>query len=333
MTAWPCGIRLSVLRSVFLVLPLVLLGIATPGLALPANAQQGSITGSVVDGAGASIAGARVTLANREALSGPNGEFEFSGLNAGTLQLSIAAGGFASKTITAELAEGQSLLLPAVALAIDTFTTSIDVTQTQAEIAQVQIKAAEQQRLLGVVPNFFAEYDHDAVPLNTSQKFELTAKSWADPWAFVSSGVAAGIGHARNYRQGFGQGAQGYGKRYGASLLDHGTTLLLKKVVAPTIFKQDPRYFYRGTGTTSSRALYAVSRTLICRGDNRKDQFCYSNLVGRFGAGFITNYYYPPSSRERPGVILQNTGIGLGIEAAGFLFEEFIALKLTHKKR
>ena len=300
--------------------------------------QQGSIRGTVIDSSGASIAGAEVRLSldgrapDQETKSVDSGEFSFADVAAGSYRLSFSAAGFAVKTISGELPAGQTLSLPPTALDIDSISTAVTVTQTHAEIAQEQIKVEEQQRLLGVIPNFFTSFDPDVVPLNTKQKFELTGKSWLDPAAFVINGMVAGAWQHQNVRKEFGQGVQGYAKRYGASLADHGTGLLLEKTVMTTIFKQDPRYFYKGTGSYGSRALYAASRTLICRGDNKKNQLCYSSLLSRFAAGFITNYYYPAVDREKPGVILQNSASGIGFEALGFLFKEFASKKITFKR-
>jgi hypothetical protein len=82
--------------------------------------------------------------------------------------------------------------------------------------------------------------------------------------------MAAGVSQAQNTNKGFGQGAEGYAKRYGAAYADFATSLLLEKVALSTVFKQDPRYFYKGTGSNRSRFFYAVSRSVICQGDNRK---------------------------------------------------------------
>ncbi len=78
-------------------------------------------------------------------------------------------------------------------MVIDTLDTEVNVTQTTAEVAEAQIKVEEQQRLLGLVPNFFTSYDHDAAPLNAKQKLELTARTRLDPSAFVLKGIAAGV--------------------------------------------------------------------------------------------------------------------------------------------
>ena len=302
-------------------------------------AQQAALSGTVVDTAGASIANTRVLLsiggrtANQESLTDSSGAFLFADPGVGPYRLVFTAKGFATKTVTGELAAGQTLELSPTTLAIDALATEVNVTQTQVELAQAQIAVQERQRLLGVIPNFFASYDPDAAPLTTKQKLELTAKSWVDPSSFVIGGIIAGVWQAQNTHKGFGQGAQGYAKRYGASFVDYGTMLLLEKVVTPSIFKQDPRYFHKGTGSKGSRALYAVSRTFVCRGDNKKDQFCYSSLINRFGTGFVTNYYYPAADRDKSSVILRNSAIGIGGEALGYLFQEFVAKKITRTRK
>ena len=308
-------------------------------LALPsAFAQVANLAGTVVDASGATIARATVKLAlngrvpDQETVSADRGEFAFHNLPAGPWSLTFTAPGFGAKTLTGSLPPDEDLHLAPVTLTVDTLATAVNVSQTQTELAQAQIKVEERQRILGLVPNFFAAYDADAVPLNTKQKLELTAKAWVDPSSFIIGGVIAGVWQAQNSHKGFGQGAQGYAKRYGASFADYGTMLLLDKVVAPTLFKQDPRYFYKGTGSKPSRALYAVSRAFICRGDNRKDQFCYSSLLSRYGTGFATSYYYPAADRDKASVILRNSTIGIGGEMLGNLFQEFVARKLTRRR-
>jgi hypothetical protein len=269
---------------------------------------------------------------DEETQAGDSGEFSFSNVPAGAYRMTFTANGFAARTIQGELLAGQTLALPQTTLAIDRVVTEVSVTHTQDEGAQQQIKVEEQQRLVGVLPNFFVSYDPDAVPLNAGQKLQLSAKTWLDPSSFVINGIIAGVWQAENTHKGFGQGAEGYGKRYGASFADYGTALMLDKVVMTSIFKQDPRYFYRGTGTGPERALYAMSRTFVCRGDNKKDQLCYSSLIDHFGIGFVSKYYYPAADRDSNGVILRDAGIGLAVDAGFNLFQEFVARKITKKK-
>ncbi len=316
----------------------LLLCLAVTLLASSAFAQQGTIAGTVVDPTGSAVAHVRIrlTLADRapaqDAQSSESGRFSFSNVAPGPFLLSFTAEGFSTRTVPGELHAGENLELPPIALALGILTAAVNVSPaTQVEVAQEQIKAEEHQRLIGIFPNFLANYDRDAAPLIARQKLELTARTWLDPSAFAINGIIAAVWQAQNTHKGFGQGAQGYAKRYGASFADYGVSLLLANVAAPTVFRQDPRYFYKGAGSTRSRVFYAISRTMVCRGDNKIDQFCYSSFVARFGSGFVTNYFYPSADRDKASTILRNSAYGIGFDALGNLFQEFVARKLTRK--
>jgi len=197
-----------------------------------------------------------------------------------------------------------------------------------AEVAEKQIKEQEKQRVLGVVPNFYVSYVPDAVPLTPKQKFELAWKTTIDPVTFVIVGATAGFEQGLNQFSGYGQGAQGYGKRYGAAYADTITGTFIGGAVLPSLMKQDPRYFYKGTGTTRSRILYAIANSVICKGDNGRWQFNYSSILGGLASGGISNAYYPPKDRGA-GLVFENEGIGIGGTAVSNLIQEFLIPKLT----
>lgn len=302
-------------------------------------AQTATLSGTLVDATGAPVPDAliRLTLTETtpslETKSGPRGDFAFPHAPLGPYRLSFTAPGFAANSVTGELTAGQNAVLALTAFAIDPLKTTVNVTQTTAEIAQDEIKIATQQRIGGLIPNFFTVYNLDAAPLNSKQKLELAGRSLFDPATFVINGMIAGVGQAQNTNKGFGQGAQGYAKRYGAGFVSYGTGLVIEKVVLTTLTRQDPRYFVKGTGSGSSRALWAISRTVICRGDNKKFQFCYSSLANRFGTGFVTRNFFPASARDSNAVLLRSSAIGLGIEAIGNLFQEFLSKKATRRRK
>jgi hypothetical protein len=304
-----------------------------------AFAQQGTISGTVIDSSGASAERVQIKLSLdaggpvQETQSSERGDFSFSNVAPGKFHIAFAAQGFAETTVAGELHVGESLTLPRTALAVASLVTQVNVTETQVEIAEEQIKAEETQRFFGLAPNYFVTYNPDAVPFNTKQKFELAWKTFLDPASFVINGGIAGVGQAQNSYKGFGQGAQGYAKRYGAGFADYGTGLVLGNVVLPTVFRQDPRYFYKGTGSVRSRVLYAVSRSVICRGDNLKNQFCYSSVISNFGSTALSNLYYPAADRNSAGEIMELGAFGVGGDALNALFQEFVAKKLMRKKR
>jgi hypothetical protein len=214
-------------------------------------------------------------------------------------------------------------------MVLATNVTEVRVELSTIEIAQEQMKDEEKQRVLGVIPNFYVTYVPNAAPLTPKQKYNLAWKLNIDPVSFLSAGAVAGIQQARNEFSGYGQGVQGYAKRYGATYADFTISNFLGSAVFPSIFKQDPRYFYKGTGTTKARVLYALANAVICKGDNGHWQANYSGILGSLAAGGISNLYYPPSDRNGPALTFENTAIGIGSTAVFNLMQEFVLRKLT----
>ena len=266
---------------------------------------------------------------NRETLSGADGTFFFGGVAPGNFQLSVAAEGFATRLLSGTLHSGETENLPPTTLILAAASTSVRVVAPQSEIAEDEIKAQEKQRLLGVIPNFYVSYIPDAAPLDAKQKFELAWKSTIDPITFALTGALAGIEQADNTFSGYGQGPQGYGKRFGAVYADTVTSTFIGSALLPSLLRQDPRYFYKGKGSVRSRVLYAIANSVICKGDNRRWQPDYSGVLGSLAAGAISNLYYPAGSRSGLALMFENTGFGIGETAVANILQEFVVRKLT----
>ena len=201
------------------------------------------------------------------------------------------------------------------------------------EIAQEEFKELEQQRVLGIVPNFYVSYVGEAAPLTPKRKFGLALKATTDPVTIVAVASIAGMDQATNRFSGYGQGAQGYGKRYGASYANFASGLWIGGAVLPSILKQDPRYFYKGSGTNRSRFLYAVSRPFICKGDNQRRQPNYSSIFGDLAAGGLSNLYIPERDRHGARLTFENAGIPLGTSMVINVLQEFVLHRLTSRKQ
>jgi len=169
--------------------------------------------------------------------------------------------------------------------------------QSDREKAQQQIKKQEKQRILGIVPQFNVSDISDAVRLTARQKLTLAVKTSLDPGTFLLTGITAGIDQAENSFPEYGQGAEGYGKRFGASYADSFDGTLIGNAIFPIILHQDPRYFRKGEGSIASRLGYAVLSTFRCRSDSGHWQPNYSNVLGNLAAGGISNLYYPAPER------------------------------------
>jgi Carboxypeptidase regulatory-like domain len=309
-----------------------------PALQLPDPQSSGSISGIIVDQSGTAIAGARIILAggsqssSQETLSDDQGRFSFANVASGPFQLSISAGDFDSRTVSGILHAGESCAVPPIKLALATVVTQV-VVKPESVIAQEQIKQEEQQRVLNIVPNFYVTYLPDAAPLDTRQKFQLAWKSTFDPVTFGIVGAIAGIQQAAGQFNAYGPGAQGYAKRYGASYADVAIGTFLGSAVLPSLFKQDPRYFYKGTGSKRSRVLYALAFSVICKGDNGRWQPDYSSILGNLASGAISNLYYPPQDRNGAALTFESAAIGIGATGAANLLQEFVIRKFTPKAR
>ena len=303
------------------------------------NAQDpqkvaGTVSGSVIGQDGLAVARAEVKLTlegqsvSQEVMTNEDGQFTFTNVAPGSFQLTITSEGFSVHTSTGMLHSGENLAVPPISMVLATNVTKVRVELTPIEIAQEQMNDEMKQRVLGVIPNFYVTYVPNAAPLTPKQKYYLAWKLTIDPAYFVAAGAVAGIQQARNEFSGYGQGAQGYAKRYGATFADFTMSNFLGNAVLPSIFKQDPRYFYKGTGTTKSRTLYALANAVICKGDNGHWQTNYSSILGSLAAGGISNLYYPASDRGAA-LTFENTAIGIGSTAILNLLKEFVLTKFT----
>jgi hypothetical protein len=302
----------------------------------PEKRLAGSINGTVVDRSGDLVVGALVTIKGeddspkQEVLSGNDGQFSFANLVPGPFRITITAGDFTTQTFSGVLHPGESYIVPRIALALVKATAQVQVVAAGTEVAEEEIKLEEKQRVLGIVPNFYVSYVPDAFPLDSKQKFELAWKATTDPVNVIITAATAGIEQARNDFSGYGQGAQGYAKRFGAAYADAAIGTFIGSAILPSLLKQDPRYFYKGTGSTRARILYAIANQVICKGDNQRWQPNYSNIFGSLTAGGISNLYYPVKDRG-VGLTFENSLIGFGAGAVANLAQEFVIRRLTPK--
>ncbi len=298
------------------------------------QAAAATISGTVLDTNRDVLQGARVTVAGqstsviRSLESGSNGQFAFTGLPPDTYQLTVTAPGmntFTSSQISVH--EGETRLV-SVTLSVFGGATSVTVSGNKEELAEQQVQIGVRQRIGGIIPNFYSSYDWNAPPMGAKQKLKLSFRSIIDPVSLLTTAGVAGVEQYRNTFPAYGGGIEGYGKRYGANLANHVTGILLSRGVYPSIFHQDPRYFYKGTGSIQSRMLYAISAAVIARGDDGRWKPNYSHVLGIFSAAGISNLYYPASDRG-VSLVLFNGLAGMGASAVSNLLREFVFKRVT----
>ncbi len=291
----------------------------------------GTIAGVIVDQSGAAVSGATVTLLRidgtrtRVAQDSPHGEYGFEGLRPGDFELSVKANGF--KTYTSAIftiTEGQNYLPPKIELSIGVNS----VVEVYSNEAEIELKQEEQQKVLGIGPNYYVVYSQNPVALSGRQKYRLAFADTFAPIGFFGAAVAAGIEQASATLPGYGDDAASYFKRYAQVYGDGLTSDLLSHAVFPTLFHQDPRYFYLGTGTRKHRALHALEFAVVAHNDSGKLMPNYSYVLGALGSGALSNLYYPHADRG-VGRVFINGGLVICGQAIANLVQEFIAPYFT----
>jgi hypothetical protein len=287
-----------------------------------------SVLGIVLDVSGASVSGAQVNLMHQDGtelhtiVSEADGGFNFTKIPAGSYLVIVNAKDFATFT-SAEfaIAEQQIYEVPSVSLSVAAANMAVTVHPTEF-IAAEQIRAAEKQRLMGVIPNFYTSYTFDAAPLTAKQKFLFAVRGTFDPVSMVGVAFGAGIEQATNAYAGYGQGAAGYGKRFAAKFADGRSSDFLTHAVFPSLLHQDPRYYYLGSGSVKARLAHAVGSAFFTRTDNGLTAPNYSYFLGDFGSAALSNLYYPRANRGA-GLVFTNAAVGLAGRIGGNILREF----------
>jgi hypothetical protein len=133
--------------------------------------------------------------------------------------------------------------------------------------------------------------------LDLKDKFFLFVRDSSDPVTFLASGFNAGLNQAENQDPNFGQGAGGYGKRFGTSFADQASFRFFKDFAYPSIFYEDPRYYRLIHGSGGRRFLHAAEHAFVAHRDNGNRMFNFSEWMGTASAVALSNVYHPGNQR------------------------------------
>jgi len=190
-------------------------------------------------------------------------------------------------------------------------------------------------RLFWTLPNFLTVDTQNIPPLSTGQKFKVVTRSSFDYIEYPWYGLLAGISQAENSEPEYGQGAEGYGKRYGAAFADGTIENFMVGAIVPSLLHQDPRYYQLGKGGFWHRTGYALSRLVITRSDSGQREFNYSEVLGSGASAAISTFSYHPSAERTASNTMSVWGTQVGYDALTYFVREFwpdIHRKFRHKK-
>jgi len=191
-------------------------------------------------------------------------------------------------------------------------------------MSQEQRTGTSNDRLFWTLPDFLTVENAKNIPrLSTGAKFKVVARGSFDYVEFLWYAFLAGVSQAENSEPGFGQGAQGYGKRIGTAFADGTIENFMTEAVLPSILKQDPRYYHLGEGSFWHRTTYAVSRIFVTRSDSGSTQFNFSEIFGSALAATISTYSYHPRSDRTVDNSLKVWGTEIGYDTLTIVVKEF----------
>ena len=184
------------------------------------------------------------------------------------------------------------------------------------------VSPAHPERLLGVLPNYrSADGSQPFSPLTAKRKFYIGYKDTTDYPIFLVTGFFATISHAHGVNPEYGGGVAGLAKRYGSAYADQWMGTFFTESVFPVLFREDPRYFRRGTGSATSRTMYALPRVLVTRTDAGHARFNFSEFAGNGSMVAISSSYDPSIRSAASGA--QKFAVNVAADALGNVLKEF----------
>jgi hypothetical protein len=158
--------------------------------------------------------------------------------------------------------------------------------------------------------------------LSLKDKFYLFNYRTIEPTAFGKSAFTAGIAQLRDSPEEWGQGVEGFGRRYGHRLLNRGVENIIGFGVAAALH-QDGRFFRLGEGSFGRRLRHAVSQVFVTHTDTGGRTFSAWRFAGNYGAQFVSNAWRPESERGVGDTMLRGTISTIGFDAGSNAFKEF----------
>jgi hypothetical protein len=169
---------------------------------------------------------------------------------------------------------------------------------------------------------FYPELATTPRSLSSLQKFQLFLDKSISPPQILSSSAGAGISEARGTLAGYGQGGEGFGKRFGSSMASGASSHFFGTFLLPAVLHEDPRYFVKLNGGFRARAGHALRRAVVIRTDAGQETFNWPGTLGPLAAEGLANTYLPDSERT-VGKTFERYGIRIAFGAANNLLKEY----------
>jgi hypothetical protein len=158
--------------------------------------------------------------------------------------------------------------------------------------------------------------------LTLKGKFVLFLQDSIDPVTFLGTAFNAGIDQAGGSDPSFGQGAEGYGRRFAAEYMDQASSSFLKDFAYPWIFSEDPRYYRLARGSFQKRLFHAMEHAVVAHRDDGARMFNFSEWLGAATTVALANTYHPDNQRGF-GAAAQRVSLGIAQDMGFDVLREF----------
>ena len=183
----------------------------------------------------------------------------------------------------------QSSTLPDAPAAEQTQTVPPPTNPIQSSVALFQVL----QKKSRVFPDLATNVE----PFGTWEKFKLAANNSVSLSTVGQALVAAGFSQAINSVSGYGQGADGYAKRFGANMARSASDNLFGTFLIASVMHEDPRFYVRKGLSLKETLKYAAQRLVYTRSDSGARVINFDGLLGPLASEGLANTYYPETDR------------------------------------
>lgn len=177
-------------------------------------------------------------------------------------------------------------------------------------------------RIFWIIPTFKVTESKTPTRLTSRQKLEIVVKDTIDPYTIGFTAFTAGIAQANNAPSAYGQGAAGYGKRFGASYADQASAGFFSSFLLASLLHEDPRYYRQGSGPFRQRFAHALIRPVVTYKDDDGRTFNWCGTLGSLAASGLANAYYPEEDRGA-GKTFSRFALGIPFSVIDHLVDEF----------
>jgi hypothetical protein len=178
------------------------------------------------------------------------------------------------------------------------------------------------KRIFWLIPNYRTYPTmKEFRPITAKEKFKIVRQDILDPGTFILSAAFAGKSQLLDDNPSFGQGMEGYAKRFATAYADFAIGDVMTEAVFPSLLHHDPRYFRRGEGSFPSRLGYAMSQIFVTHTDSGHRAFNISELAGNATSVAISNAYY--SEDRNAGSAAAKWGVQVGLDMSSNVLKEF----------